>query len=64
LQAGGISPLALVNKGFQVLIAREAMNRFEIHVSGGQRGLNIRIPVKSLLELTHARFAAVSVPEG
>ena len=64
MQAGGISPLALVNKGFQVLIAREAMTRFEIHVSGGQRGLNIRIPVKSLLELTHARFAAVSVPEG
>jgi Cys-tRNA(Pro)/Cys-tRNA(Cys) deacylase len=61
LQAGGISPLALVNKGFQVVMATEAQSRSEIHVSGGQRGLNIRLPVKSLMELTRARFAAISV---
>jgi len=63
LQAGGISPLALVNKGFQVVIARDAQIRTEIHVSGGQRGLNIRLPVKSLVELTHARFAVISVQD-
>ncbi len=63
LQAGGISPLALVNKGFQVVIAAEAQSRPEIHVSGGQRGLNIRLPVKILMELTHARFTVISVPE-
>lgn len=63
LMAGGISPLALVNRGFQVLISQEAMNRSEIHVSGGQRGLNIRLPVKSLLEITGARSAAISVPD-
>jgi Cys-tRNA(Pro)/Cys-tRNA(Cys) deacylase len=60
LQAGGISPLALVNKGFQVMIAADAQKRQEIHVSGGQRGLNILLQVKSLAEITHARFAEIS----
>jgi Cys-tRNA(Pro)/Cys-tRNA(Cys) deacylase len=60
LQAGGISPLALVNKGFQVVIDSDAQTRPDIHVSGGQRGLNIRLPVKALVDLTHARFARVS----
>lgn len=63
LQAGGISPLALLNKGFQVVIASEAADRPEVHVSGGQRGLNICLPVKDLLELTRARLAVISVPE-
>jgi Cys-tRNA(Pro)/Cys-tRNA(Cys) deacylase len=63
LQAGGISPLALLNKGFQVVIASEAADRPEVHVSGGQRGLNIRLPVRNLVELTGARMAVISVPE-
>jgi Cys-tRNA(Pro)/Cys-tRNA(Cys) deacylase len=61
LQAGGISPLALVNKGFLVLISSEAQNLPELHVSGGQRGLNILLPVRSLVEITHARFSDISV---
>ena len=60
LQAGGISPLALINKGFQVVIDAAAQNQPEIHVSGGQRGLNICLPVKALAQLTNARFAEVS----
>jgi Cys-tRNA(Pro)/Cys-tRNA(Cys) deacylase len=63
LLAGGISPLALINRGFQVVIDSAAQARLEIHISGGQRGLNIRLPVKALAELAHARFAAVSVPD-
>ena len=63
LQAGGISPLALINKGFQVIISNCAQDFQEIHVSGGQRGINIRLPVKSLVELTHARLSAISIPE-
>jgi Cys-tRNA(Pro)/Cys-tRNA(Cys) deacylase len=63
LQAGGISPLALINKGFQVMLAAEAEKQTDIHVSGGQRGLNIRLPVRSLADLTRARFAVISVPE-
>ncbi len=60
LQAGGISPLALINKGFQVVVDSTAQNYLEIHVSGGQRGLNIRLPVADLIKLTNARLARIS----
>jgi Cys-tRNA(Pro)/Cys-tRNA(Cys) deacylase len=62
LQAGGISPLALINKGFQVLIDSSAQSFGEIHVSGGQRGLNIKLGVDDLVKLTNARFASISRP--
>jgi Cys-tRNA(Pro)/Cys-tRNA(Cys) deacylase len=59
LQAGGISPLALINKGFQVVIDSSAQALGEIHISGGQRGLNIKLPVDALAKLVNARFAGV-----
>jgi Cys-tRNA(Pro)/Cys-tRNA(Cys) deacylase len=63
LQAGGISPLALINKGFQVVVDSAAQEYSEIHVSGGQRGLNIRLPVADLIKLTNARVARISKAE-
>ncbi len=60
LQAGGISPLALINKGFQVVIDSAAQQQAQIHISGGQRGLNIRLAVSDLARLTRARFAAIT----
>ena len=60
LRAGGISPLALLNKGFQVLLDASAKEFDEIHISGGQRGLNIRIPVEALIRLTNARVGRIS----
>jgi Cys-tRNA(Pro)/Cys-tRNA(Cys) deacylase len=62
LQAGGISPLALLNKGFGVIIDDSAQTLERIHISGGQRGLNIALPVQALVELTHARLANISEP--
>jgi Cys-tRNA(Pro)/Cys-tRNA(Cys) deacylase len=62
LQAGGISPLALINKGFQVIIDESAKAHGSIHISGGQRGLNILIPVENLLSLSQARFGKISIP--
>ncbi len=62
LQAGGISPLALLNKGFQVVLDVSARQQAEIHVSGGQRGLNICLPVEALIRLTNARLALISTP--
>ena len=59
LQAGGISPLALINKGFQVVIDSSAQNFSEIHISGGQRGMNIKLSVSDLVKITNARFAFV-----
>lgn len=60
LQAGGISPLALMNKGFQVVIDSSAQGFDEIFISGGQRGLNIQLEVKDLARLVNARFGEVS----
>ncbi len=60
LQAGGISPLALLNRGFQVVLDSAALAHAEIHISGGQRGLNLRLPVRAIVELTRARTAAIS----
>jgi Cys-tRNA(Pro)/Cys-tRNA(Cys) deacylase len=62
LLAGGISPLALVNKGFQVLLDQQATQYDQIHISGGQRGLNIKLPVVDLIKLTSARTADISAP--
>jgi Cys-tRNA(Pro)/Cys-tRNA(Cys) deacylase len=62
LQVGGISPLALVKKGFQVVIDSQAEALQELHISGGQRGLNIRLPVNDLVRLTRARLGGISQP--
>ena len=59
LKTGGISPLALINRGFQVVIDSSAQNYDEIHISGGQRGLNIRLPAMALAKLVQARFAEI-----
>ncbi len=56
LQAGGISPLALLNKGFQICLDRSAERYSQVHVSGGQRGLNLRLAVDDLIALTNARW--------
>ena len=63
LQAGGISPLALLNKGFQVVLDASAQEQAEIHISGGQRGLNLRLPVEAIIRLTNAHVASISRPE-
>lgn len=60
LLAGGISPLALVNKGFQVVVDINTQNQEKIHISGGQRGLNIKLPTKDLVEITNARIAEIT----
>ena len=60
LQAGGISPLALLQRGFQVVLDESAHAHSEIYISGGQRGLNIRLPVEALIILTNARLAKIS----
>lgn len=60
LLTGGISPLALINRGFQVVIDQSALEYEWIYISGGQRGLNIRLMSQDLIELTKAQVAAIS----
>jgi Cys-tRNA(Pro)/Cys-tRNA(Cys) deacylase len=59
LLTGGISPLALINRGFQVVLDISAISFGDIHISGGQRGLNIRLSSQDLIRLTNARTAEI-----
>jgi Cys-tRNA(Pro)/Cys-tRNA(Cys) deacylase len=56
LQTGGISALALINKGFDVYLDDQAQQYDAIAVSAGQRGANVLLPVKELVQLTRARM--------
>lgn len=55
LQVGGISALALLSKPFEVCLDRPALDLEHIHVSGGQRGLDVKIGVEDLRALTKAK---------
>ena len=57
LQAGGISPLALVNRGFEILIDRSILEHEAVFISGGERGLNIRLAGEDLIQLTRGKTA-------
>lgn len=55
LQVGGISALALQNKNFKIYLD-ESANQFEqIYVSGGKRGLDVKLTVKDLMKITGAK---------
>ena len=60
LQAGGISPLALINKGFQVVIDSACDKLAELYISGGQRGINLKLSVEDLKRLVNARTGPIS----
>ena len=60
LQTGGISPLALINRGFEILIHKSILDEDLIHISGGERGLNIRMTSGDLVKLVQARVADIS----
>lgn len=62
LQVGGISPLALLAKGFQVVLDEDLIHYPHIYISGGQRGLNIRLAPQDLQHLTQASNAPIARP--
>ena len=60
LQAGGISPLALINRGFEIVIDDSVFNQETVHISGGELGVNIRLPSWDLVDLIQAAVAKIS----
>ena len=60
LQVGGISALALLDHGWQVYVDQAAQHVTEFIVSGGQRGMNLRLHVGDFMSMTRARFVAAS----
>ena len=61
LQVGGISALALINRGFDVYIDRAATRLSHILVSAGCRGINLKLSVEDLIRITRARVIEVTV---
>lgn len=61
LKVGGISALALTHKHWMVWLDEPAVQLEHILISAGQRGLDLRVPVRALIELVRARIAAVSI---
>lgn len=60
LQVGGISAVALLNKGFAVLIDQSAQVQSHVCISAGKRGLQLRLAVADLIKLTNARSVDVA----
>jgi Cys-tRNA(Pro)/Cys-tRNA(Cys) deacylase len=55
LLVGGISPLALLNKGFRLFIDQSVTGRERLYLSAGQRGLNLELAVADFLRVTGAQ---------
>jgi Cys-tRNA(Pro)/Cys-tRNA(Cys) deacylase len=55
LRVGGISPLALLDKYFEVYLDESGTGLEELYINGGQRGINLRVRVKDLLAVTGAK---------
>jgi len=60
LQVGGISALALLNRGFAIYLDESATEYEQVYVSAGQRGVNLKLRVDDLVQLTRARLADLS----
>ncbi len=62
LQKGGISALALVNKGFAVYLDRSAERFDRIGMSAGERGAQVVLAPADFVKVTNARTAALARP--
>ena len=60
LEVGGISPLALLNRGFDVYIDRAATKLRRVLVSAGCRGINLGMTVEDLIRVTKAKVIEAS----
>lgn len=61
LPVGGISPLALLNRGFEICIDEPARALDQIHVSAGKRGVDICLAVKDLIAVTNAHVVRATM---
>jgi Cys-tRNA(Pro)/Cys-tRNA(Cys) deacylase len=64
LKVGGISPLALLEKHFEVYLDAPGAALDELYINGGHRGINLRLRVADLCAVTGAQVIAASRPPG
>jgi Cys-tRNA(Pro)/Cys-tRNA(Cys) deacylase len=61
LEKGGISPLALLDKGWPVIVDETVILYDRIEISAGKVGVGVIVPVEPLLALLRAAIADISV---
>jgi Cys-tRNA(Pro)/Cys-tRNA(Cys) deacylase len=64
LKVGGISALALIGKPFTVYLDASATALARLYVSGGQRGLDLRLRVADLIAVTGATIVDAGLESG
>lgn len=60
LQVGGISALALLNRGFVVCADADINHHDQVYVSAGKRGLQLKVPSGDLIRVTGAQILSIS----
>ena len=60
LQVGGISPLALVNRGFHIMGDRTLLEHDKVYLSSGQRGTQIIVAPEEVVRVTGAKLVDVT----
>lgn len=60
LKVGGISPLALLDRHFEIYLDACGAELDELYINGGQRGINLRVQVADLLSITGAKVIAAT----
>ena len=63
LLIGGISALALMNRGFEIRIDEPALALDQIHISAGQRGVDLQLSAQDLIALTNAKIVRATSGE-
>ena len=56
---GGCSPIGMI-KDYKVTLDSSALNYEKIYLSGGRVGLQIKLKLSDLEEITHCTFADIS----
>ncbi len=60
LQVGGISALALLHRGFEIVLDEAALTLDHIHISAGRRGVDVCLAVKDLISVTNSKIMRVT----
>ncbi len=62
LKVGGISPLALLDRRFEVYLDAPGAQLDQLYINGGHRGVNLRLRVADVIEVTGAHTIEASRP--
>jgi Cys-tRNA(Pro)/Cys-tRNA(Cys) deacylase len=63
LKVGGISPLALLDRRFEIYLDASAVQLESLYINGGQRGINLCLRVADLLAVTGATVITATIGE-